>query len=282
MRFLSLESRLKRRYRAAYQRTSILVARISGHPSFDFFDRKVGRDAWRLGRVTVMTECNVIYLPIPKNANSKTRRILAEVRGVQNPFAKSKKRKFRKPLTAAAISIQEFHRVLNSPGRLSFVVVRDPYRRIVSAWANKFRDRPLISNPVFQRQTPELNVYLRLRESIDRSLPVGADMTLGFDQFLDYVSAIIGKQHDPHIETQSSFLDFPFIPIDHTVRLESYSGDMLPVLEHIKAPSSIAERLHEKVNPSGLANEDYAITPEQAKKIEALYGEDIEKFGYRR
>ncbi|HVT55069.1 MAG TPA: sulfotransferase family 2 domain-containing protein [Xanthobacteraceae bacterium] len=280
MRLLSLESRLKRRYRAAYCRSSILLARISGHSSFDFFEREVRGDIGRLRRITVLTERDVIYIPVPKNANSKTRRILSEVRAVRNPFRPFGKRRFRKPLTAADISIRRFYRLLNSPNRLSFAIVRNPYRRTVSAWANKFRGRPLVSNPMFQRQAPELNTYLRLRESIDPSLPVGVDSTLGFDQFLDYVSAIIGKQEDPHIETQSSFLDIPFVPINHLVRLESYCRDMLPVLDHINAPESVAARLGEKSNPSGLTEEGYALTPAQRRKIETLYADDIANFGY--
>ncbi|HWK87626.1 MAG TPA: sulfotransferase family 2 domain-containing protein [Xanthobacteraceae bacterium] len=280
MRFFSIESRLKRRYRAAYQQASILAARATAHPASDFFDKQINTDAWRLRQIVVMSKQNTLYVPIPKNANSKTRRILAEVRGVRNPFVASKSKKFRQVLTAADISIQEFYRILHSPDRFSFAIVRNPYKRIVSAWANKFRGRPLVTGPLFQKQPTELNLYLSLRESIDPSLPAGADATLDFDRFLDYVSAIIGKRYDQHIETQSSFLDFSFMPIDRIIRMENYSKDMLPVLEHIKAPASIAAQLDERVNASGLEKTEYAITPAQKKKIEALYGKDIERFGY--
>jgi hypothetical protein len=271
---------LKRRYRAAYQQASILAARATAHPAFEFFDQQMRKDAWRLRQIVVVSERDTLYIPIQKNANSKTRLILAEARGVRNPFTTSESKKFRRVLTAADISIQEFYRALHSPNRFSFAIIRNPYERVVSAWANKFRGRPLVAGPVFQKQATELNTYLRLRESIDPSLPAGADATLDFDRFLDYVSAIIGKQYDLHIETQSSFLDFPFMRVDHLIRMENYSTDMLPVLKHIKAPPAIAARLGERVNPSGLGKTEYAITPAQKKKIESLYGEDIERFGY--
>jgi len=282
MRLLSLESKVKRGYRAARWQASILTARVTGHPSSDFFKKQVRPDAWRLPGISVFPERDVVFTAIAKNANSKVRRILSEARGVRNPLVFSGSRKFRRCPSARDIPIQEFYRILNSPDRLSFVVVRDPYERIFSAWANKFRGRPLVRRPIFQAQARELNIYLKLRPSIDKSLPAGPDATLGFDDFLNYVSAIIGTWTDAHIEPQSSYLDVPFVPIDHMVRLETFSRDMLPVLDHMKAPKSIAMRLNERVNASGLSKKDYALTPVQKKKIEALYHEDIERFGYRR
>ncbi len=282
MRFLSLDSRLKRKYRAAYWHASLLTARATGHPSFAFFQSEVQDNLRHLRRVTVLPQRELIFLAIPKNANSKTKRIIAEMRGIRNPFFNSPSRKFRQPLSATDISIHKFYRLVNSPNRFSFAIVRDPYKRIVSAWANKFRGRPLVPGSVLHGRFRELNTYLRLRPSIDKSLPAGPDATLSFDQYLEYVSAIIGKWVDGHIEPQSRFLDIPFVPIDHLVRLESFSKDMLPVLDHMKAPASIAARLDERVNSSGLSENEYAITPAKKKKIEALYGEDIEKYGYQR
>jgi hypothetical protein len=49
----------------------------------------------------------------------------------------------------------------------------------------------------------------------------------------------------------------------------------------MKAPASVLARLDERVNPSGLGKNEYAVTPEQRKKIEELYADDFEKFGYR-
>lgn len=282
MRLFSLDSKIKRGYRAAYWQASLLAARASGHPAYDFFNEQIRDRAARLKSVVVFPERDVIFIPVTKNANSKTIRVLGEVRGVQNPFATNPKKKFRKSLRAADISIQQFYRLLHSENRMSFAIVRDPYDRILSAWANKFRDRPLVPGLPLQKGARELKLYLKLRESIDKSLPAGPDATLSFDQFLGYVEAIIGQWIDPHVETQSSFLDIPFVPIDRMVRMENYERDMLPVLEHMKAPDSIAARLSEKVNPSGLGKKDYVITSEQKKKIEALYGEDIDRFGYRR
>lgn len=126
MRFLSLETKLKRGCRAAYWHASLLAAQAMGHPSFSFFENQVKPDVWRLDRITVLPECDVIFLPIPKNANSKTKRILSEVRGVKNPFTTSERKKLRTCLSAEDISIQKFHRILNSKNRLSFAIVRDP------------------------------------------------------------------------------------------------------------------------------------------------------------
>jgi hypothetical protein len=282
MRLFSLETKLKRGLRAVYRQGSLLSARMMGDPSYAFFDQQVRQDVWRLDRIAVLPERDIVFLPIPKNANSKTRGIFAEVRGVRNPFTRNPTKKFRQSLTAQDISIQQFYRLIHAKSRLSFAIVRDPYDRVLSAWANKFRGRSLVPGAPLQKRPRELEIYLSLRKSIDPSLPVGPDKELGFEEFLVYVSAILGKQIDPHIETQSSFLDIPFVPIDHMVRLETYARDMMPVLAQMKAPDSLVARLGEKVNPSRLAKKDYAITPEQKKKIEALYGEDIDRFGYRR
>lgn len=282
MRFFSLDSKIKNAYRVANWQASIFAARVTGHPSYGFFEDQVRQVAWRLRGISVLPERDIVFIAIAKNANSKVLRILSEVRGTRNPLAAGEWKQFRRCPSAKDISIQEFYRILNSQSRMSFAVVRDPYERVFSAWANKFRGRPLVTNSVFRRQARELNTYLKLRPSIDKSLPMGPDATLNFDDFLTYVSAIIGTWADGHIEAQSSYLNLPFISLDHMVRLESFERDMLPVLEHLKAPSSIAARLTEKVNSSGLGKKDYTVTPEQKKKIEALYAEDIDRFGYRR
>lgn len=281
MRFLNLETKLKHAYRGAAWRLALLRAKASNDPSFRFFEQEVKPQLHRLKRLTVLPEHNVIFLPIEKNANSKTKRILAEIRGVRNPLARSEKKKFRTCLTAAEIPIQEFHRMLQAKDRLIFAVVRNPYERVFSAWANKFRGKPLVGSRPLQKPMPEMDTYLRRRASIDGSLPAGSDRQLSFDEFLTYVAAIKETWADPHVVPQARFLDIPFAPPEHFVRMESFSKDMLPLLERMKAPASVLARLDERVNPSGLGRNEYAITPEQRKKIEELYADDFERFGYR-
>jgi hypothetical protein len=282
MRLFGIETLLKRAWRTSRFHSSVIFARATGHPSYRFFHEQIEPDVSRLDRVTVLPERDVIFLPVEKNANSKTKRILAEVRGVRNPFSRKDRTKFRTCASAHEIPIQEFYRILHSPNRLVFAIVRDPYERVYSAWVNKFRGKPLVQSPPFQKPTTEINTYLRLRGTIDPSLPAGADAQLSFDQFLTYVEGIIDGWTDPHIVPQSRFLKVPFAPIDRLIRLESYIEGMQPVMQHLKAPPELSARLGEKINATGLGKNDYVITPGQRAIIERLYRDDFEAFGYRR
>lgn len=282
MRFFGLETKFKRAVRASVFNGSVLLARASGHPSYRFYREHIEPDVSRLDRMTVLPEHDLIYLPVEKNANSKTKRVLAEVRGVRNPFSRRSKTEFRSCASAHEIPIQELYRILNSPNRLIFAIVRDPYERIYSAWANKFRGRPLVPSKGLQKPIPEIDTYLRLRASIDPSLPAGEKARMTFGEFLVYVEAIIHSWADPHIVPQSRFLNVPFAPIGRLVRLESYVEQMQPIMQHLKASPEITSRLGEKVNATGLTKEQYAITPDQRTIIERLYRDDFEAFGYRR
>lgn len=282
MRLFGIETKLKRAWRESVFQSSVLLARATGHPSFQFFQEQIGPDVSRLDRMTVLPERDVIFLPIEKNANSKTKRILAEVRGVRNPFSRRDKTKFRTCASAHEIPIQEFYRILHSPDRLVFAIVRDPYERVYSAWVNKFRGKPLVQSPPLQKPSTEINTYLRLRHSIDPALPSGSDKQLSFNQFLTYVEGIIGGWTDPHIVPQSRFLKVPFAPIDHLIRLESYIEGMQPVMRHLQASPELTARLGEKINATGLGKNDYVITPDQRAIIERLYRDDFEAFGYHR
>jgi hypothetical protein len=281
MRLFDLDAKLKRGYRASRWYSSLLLAQATGHPSFQFYKQQIEPEAWRLERMTVLPERDVVFLPVPKNANSKTNSLLSEVRGLKNHFAGSNK-KFRTCSSASEISIQELHRILNSRNRMIFAIVRDPYERVYSAWANKFRGRPLVPSKAFRKPKPEIDTYLRLRSSIDISLPEGESARIDFDQFLIYVAAIVDSWEDGHVVPQSRFLNVPFAPIDLLIRLESHVEDMKPVMDHIKAPASVVRKLGDKINWSGLAKNEYAVTAEQRKIIERLYREDFEAFGYRR
>lgn len=282
MRLFGIETLLKRAWRTYVFHSSVMFARATGHPSYRFYREQVEPDEARLDRMTVLPERDVIFLPVEKNANSKTKRILAEVRGVRNPFSRKDRTQFRTCASAHEIPIQELYRILHSPNRMVFAIVRDPYERVYSAWVNKFRGKPLVQSPPFQKPTTEINTYLRLRGSIDPALPAGPDAKLNFDQFLTYVEAIIDGWTDPHIVPQTRFLNVPFAPIDRLVRMETYVEDMQPVMQHLKASPEIRQKLGVKVNATGLGKDDYALTPEQRSVIERLYRDDFAAFGYRR
>jgi hypothetical protein len=61
------------------------------------------------------------------------------------------------PAAPRHVGMSTFYRLVTSPGTLRFSFVRNPYARLVSAWADKYRDKPLVPGDSF------IDQYLKYR-----------------------------------------------------------------------------------------------------------------------
>jgi hypothetical protein len=174
------------------------------------------------------------------------------------------------------MTISSFFRLATSPQTLRFSFVRNPYARVVSCWAEKFRDRPLAGGD------PSIKVYLASRHEADVGLPAGRDRTLSFPEFATYATSMAWRRRDPHIQAQADILSMPGITLDLIGKVESFLGDFAQVLDHLRADDSVRREAIVLLNKSDHAHWSDYYTPELADRIYRAYEPDFDLFGYPR
>lgn len=160
--------------------------------------------------------------------------------------------------------------LLQNSEAIKFTFVRHPEARIMSA----FRNFVLLGN---NSSAPKFQKHLRTfgwtsEETPERQL----------DLFLDYVENSFEKSKqntDPHFRTQCLNTAFGTIAYSKIGRLENYNDDLQEVFEMAGVWSSRLEPLLTFVKNSTKRAEQ-EITVPQRRRLETLYAEDFEAFGY--
>ena len=233
--------------------------------------------------VDIAVNRDILYVPIQKVATSRIRRALSEI--AEKPHLLTHHRtkdRFGNPPTLRDTSPVDVFRILTSTSALRFTFVRNPYDRAVSAWASKFKDKPLVKGKRFTRGTPEMDTYLRLRADIDSSLPYGPDQTLGFADFVTYATAVADQWFDNHVQIQSNLMELPGLSLNFIGRLERYETDIKVLLDHAQASKSLREKVLVPINKVTRKRYQDYYTAELAGRILKAYEKDFDQFGYSR
>jgi len=178
--------------------------------------------------IDVLPQHRLIYVCVPKCASTTIKTALSRLT-VRGPIAPDKihNRRHTGLRAPSRIGLSAFHRLATSPATLRFAFVRNPYARLVSAWADKFQNKPLVRGDSF------IEKYLAHRADIDASLPAGGEQTLSFGQFVMFATASALCRIDAHWQEQQDLLTMPGITLDHIGKVESFNRDFSPVLEHV-------------------------------------------------
>ena len=113
----------------------------------------------------VIPKLRIIYVAVPKAASTRIKQTLAAAIGRRSTSLwQHRRRRFRGPPGPKSMTMTSFHRLATNPATLRFSFVRNPYARVVSCWADKFRGKPLASGDEF------IEGYLALRHEIDAEL----------------------------------------------------------------------------------------------------------------
>jgi Sulfotransferase family len=177
--------------------------------------------------IDVLPRHGIIYLCIPKCASTTIRMTLSGLAGRAPAPDEIHKRRCSGLSSPRSTGLARFHRLALSPASLRFSFVRNPYARLVSAWANKFRSKPLVPGDAF------VNVYLKHRRSIDSAFPEGPDCALSFSQFAKFANATAERRLDAHWQLQDDLLSMPGIKLDLVGKVEAFEKDFAPVLNHV-------------------------------------------------
>jgi sulfotransferase famil protein len=215
----------------------------------------------------VLPQQRVLFLPMPKAACTSVLWALAELAGMTpEDFDGS-----TLPEPSAALTVHDMnawapdHRFSHYEGEmegwLRFTVVRDPWRRLWSAWVSKL----LLREPRFVAQYGEQPWFPREPED-------AAAIVEDFRRFVAAVGA--GEAEDVHWAVQHDLSSQ--LPLTHVGRAERLSDTMRLLYEHVGTEPAPAARR----NASPLALPPDAYDAESAETVRRFYAADFAEFGY--
>jgi hypothetical protein len=188
----------------------------------------------------VLDDFRLVYVPVPKAGSTSVLGALAEVVGLREAeFAASRKREATRSLAVHDGSIwgrryrlegrksTEVDRILGSDEWLRFTVVREPVRRLWSAWTSKV----LIRDPRF--------VAVFGEDWFPAPPKTALDVVAAFRRFV--LALPEADRHDPHWRPQSGLIGVGQIAYDHIGRVED--------LERTAAVLDERLRVHGRVLP---------------------------------
>ena len=150
-----------------------------------------------------------------------------------------------------------------------FAVVRNPYKRIFSAWQSKlFLREPFTSDPYKQAAFFIMPVKNR------------TDVAVAFERFLEYLASYEAPNYlDPHWTPQIHLLRPDLINYTNISQIEDTRQLKLELVKHLGAdmPDPFAIR---RANESLIPYLPEFITRRAAELIKSLYAGDFQTFGY--
>ncbi len=196
--------------------------------------------------------------------------------GTAPPPDKIHSRRFSGLTSPTQVGLSAFHRLAGDPATLRFAFVRNPYARLVSAWADKFQNKPLVRGDSF------VDLYLTHRAAIDPALPQGPKQTLSFAQFVAFAAASCDRRVNAHWQLQDDLLTMPGITLDFVGKVETFRDDFTRVLDHVRADRGIRQAFGGNHNASlHRPWPDYYDDALAARAYRA-YERDFDRFGYAR
>ncbi|PNF24697.1 hypothetical protein B7P43_G17560 [Cryptotermes secundus] len=179
------------------------------------------------------------------------------------------------------------------PESLSFLIVREPFERLLSAYRNKIEGLP---HRFYRKMGREIVEKYRKKNSHANVLnPTSTGPT--FSEFVNYITDKAGStkmtKFDEHWAPYYSFCTPCHINFTVIAKLETLTRDqeyiirraglenilMLP--RHKDRPKMILNKARDGKNTNDLIRKYYGqLTEQQLKKLYDIYGIDFEMFGY--
>ena len=224
--------------------------------------------------IDVLPNHKLVYVSVPKSASTSIKMVLSRLLGRRPSLEEVHRRRVSGLLSPFEIGPAKFHRLVTDPAALRFTFVRNPYDRLVSAWADKFRGRPLRPGNAFVEQ------YLAQHLHIDPALPGEGDDELSFADFVTYATKTAENRLDAHWQVQDDIVAMPGFVYDVVGHVETFNSDILPVLDHVGADDALrrATRIPQR-KTARRSWQDY-YTPELARRVRRAYERDFDRFGY--
>jgi hypothetical protein len=227
--------------------------------------------------IDVLPESGLIYVCVPKCGSTTIKRFLSAFVGWNaTSFEQIHKRRYSGLKSPSRVCLSTLYRTATDSRTLRFSFVRNPYERLVSAWADKFRNKALVPGDSF------VDKYLKHRRDIDASLPAGVDRTLSFPEFVTFAAATAHQRIDAHWQLQDDILDMPGIKLDFIGKIESFGADFVRVLDHVGMGQQMTPATIAPLHQSGHEPWPQYYTPAIADCAYRAYERDFDRLGYVR
>jgi hypothetical protein len=242
-----------------------------------FYDRLVSGGFDPNAHIDVLPQHRLLYISNPKCASTTIKMVLSSLaRNQLDTSDQLHKRRYSGLKSPKRAGISTFHQVATSPAAFRFSFVRSPYSRLVSTWADKFQNKPLVSGDSF------IDQYLMNRHWIDESLPKGPGSTLSFPQFVQFAAATANRRLDAHWHLQDDLLTMPGIKLDLIGKVESFAKDFASVLDQAGAGVRLRQIADVHFNASQHQPWPDYYTADLADCVYRAYERDFDRFNYSR
>ena len=241
------------------------IAKLERSNEYKLPVKKIGYDMYYGG------DGSYLYQPIPKNACTTIKTLLLEVEGLpvdQNVWRRHQKEYNRFPGTNH-LTIQEQLDIFEGrTDTFKFVIVRNPYARLASAYFDKIR-----SNPA---------AYLirAIRKSAAEQGVVLSD-PMTFTQFISVISRQSLAEMNTHYRPQYYEGRFAIVKYDYIGRLEAMPHDLIYVLERIGASELVIAQVDKRYNAAGSCLSVWESVPDEVhRSFRATFEIDFDTLQY--
>lgn len=157
----------------------------------------------------------LLFTPIPKNACSIMKTMMVEFGDDPEAFAADGREVHaycgQRDIAERRFGLAEW----DDPAMPRGVVLRNPFRRLVSGYTNKL-GRSMPPRPMFQSTVVLAQRYLGLATDLQRGI--------SFAEFVRYIASATDMQLDPHWRSQSWFVQGSLDDYDLVGRFEEFEG----------------------------------------------------------
>ena len=236
-----------------------------------------------LQRAIVLERFQIFFVPVPKAGCTSILWSLAELAGLpESAFADSEGREVTRALAIhdlrrwpelfrfGARSDEDRAKILGSDDWFRFTVVRQPFRRLWSAWQSKV----LLAEPQFVDRYSEQPWFPRQLRSADDVVGAWRDFLTALRDDPDLLRA------DVHWSPQVDVLDFSDVSYDHIGQVEKLGETLDRVRDHLKETVGVELPEPPRTNLSALPYTDALYTEADLDLVSNLYAEDLRTFGY--
>jgi hypothetical protein len=249
--------------------------RVCDPQASSFFDALNAGGFRANAHIDVLERQRLIYIAVPKCASTTIKSVLSTLNETVTR-ARPHQRRYSGLKSPRLVGLSAFHRLATSPDTMRFAFVRNPYARLVSAWADKFSDKPLVPGDSF------VDDYLAWHGAIDAALPHGPDKTLSFAQFVVFATATARRRVDAHWQLQADLVAMPGIPLDFIGKVELFHHDFTRVLDHVDADRDLNAAIALRLNTTRHSPWPDYYSADLASRVYRAYEPDFDAFAYAR